>query len=46
MVNIKITFSGSSRSKDRCLSEEGRKLISFCKTLHLGIMNSNREGDM
>jgi hypothetical protein len=35
------SFSGSSRG-----SEEGRKLISFCETLNLEILNGNREGDV
>jgi hypothetical protein len=41
------SFSGSSRrSKDKVLNDDGRKLISFCETLNLEILNGNREGDI
>jgi hypothetical protein len=40
------SFSGCSRSKDKVVNEEGRKLISFCETLNLEILNGSREGDV
>jgi hypothetical protein len=41
------SFSRSGRrSKDKVLNDEGRKLISFCETLNLEILNGNREGDI
>jgi hypothetical protein len=40
------SFSGSSRSEDKVVNEEGRKLISFCETLNLEVLNGSREGDL
>jgi hypothetical protein len=40
-------FSGSSRrSEDEVVNEESRKLISFCETLNLKILNGSTEGNV
>jgi hypothetical protein len=39
-------FAVSSRSEDKVVNEEGRKLISFCEILNLEILNGSREGDV
>jgi hypothetical protein len=39
-------FAVSSRSKDKVVNEEGRKMTSFCEILNLEILNGSREGDV